>query len=160
MDKVKGAKKPVFRRVLCAYDGSDVAEKALLKASQIAKNNNAKFYVVYVIDERDLKWDLRMDVSIIWNRNIDEIEEGIREAATRKAESIITKAKKKVRGVKAQFIIEKGDIAEKIVELEKTLGCDLTVVGSHGRGGIKQFILGSISDRVVKMSSKPVLIVR
>lgn len=153
-------KRKVFKKILCGYDGSEGAGKALLKASQIAQQNNAKLHVVYIIDEMDLRWGLRIDASVIWDRNINELEEGIKEAAMRKAKEIISRAKKKLKGIDAEYIIRIGDITEELKKLEEELGCDLVVLGSHGHRGLKQLILGSAPENLVRMSSKPVLIVR
>jgi nucleotide-binding universal stress UspA family protein len=50
--------------------------------------------------------------------------------------------------------------AEGIVEEAKTRGCDLIVMGSHGRRGIVKFVLGSQATRVLTHSATPMLIVR
>jgi nucleotide-binding universal stress UspA family protein len=47
-----------------------------------------------------------------------------------------------------------------IVESAKELGCDLIVMGSHGRTGIARLMLGSVANKVVAESSVPVLVTR
>ena len=53
-----------------------------------------------------------------------------------------------------------GRPADKIVETAKLESCDLIVIGSRGLGGIKEFFLGSVSDRVADEAPCPVLIVK
>ena len=50
--------------------------------------------------------------------------------------------------------------ADKIVETAKLESCDLIVMGSRGLGGIKEFFLGSVSDRVADEAPCPVLIIK
>jgi nucleotide-binding universal stress UspA family protein len=50
--------------------------------------------------------------------------------------------------------------AEQIVQIASDLDADLIVVGTHGRRGVKRFMLGSIAERVVRLATCPVLVVR
>ena len=56
--------------------------------------------------------------------------------------------------------LSKGHAAEVIVDLAKEITSCLIVMSSHGRSGIGRWVLGSVSDRVVRHSGVPVLIVR
>jgi nucleotide-binding universal stress UspA family protein len=53
-----------------------------------------------------------------------------------------------------------GDAAKEIVAYAGEAGCDLIVVGTHGRTGVKRALLGSVAEAVVRTASCPVLIVR
>lgn len=50
--------------------------------------------------------------------------------------------------------------AEQVVQIASDLDADLIVVGTHGRRGVKRFMLGSIAERVVRLATCPVLVVR
>ncbi len=56
--------------------------------------------------------------------------------------------------------IHVGHAAEIIVRLAGELGCELICLGSHGRGGIKTALLGSVASRVLHLAQVPVLICR
>ena len=56
-------------------------------------------------------------------------------------------------------LIENAAPAEGIVRTALELGADLIVVGSHGRGAVQRFVLGSVAAKVVRQSSIPVLVV-
>ena len=62
-------------------------------------------------------------------------------------------------GVPYAFRLETGHPAEVIVRLAETDGFDLVVLGSRGLGGVKEFLLGSVSNRVSHHARCPVLIV-
>ncbi len=53
-----------------------------------------------------------------------------------------------------------GHPAEAIVNLARLRNCDLIVMGSRGLGTFKELLLGSVSDKVVRRASCPVLVVR
>jgi nucleotide-binding universal stress UspA family protein len=62
--------------------------------------------------------------------------------------------------VRVSSTILEGRPADKIVEAAKEGGFDLIVMGSRGLGGVKEFFLGSVSDRVADEATCPVAIVK
>ena len=63
-------------------------------------------------------------------------------------------------GVKYHCHLEVGNVAETIATLANTLRCDQIVMGSHGRGALKELLMGSITLKVVQLSKIPVLLVK
>ena len=59
-----------------------------------------------------------------------------------------------------EILIKNGDPAEIIVETAQEQTCDLIVMGTHGRGGLADVLIGSTAKRVVIQSAIPVLVVR
>ncbi len=57
-------------------------------------------------------------------------------------------------------IIKKGHPSKVILDLSESIGVDLVIVGSRGLGGVKEFMLGSVSHSVARHASVPVLIVK
>ncbi|MFC1988127.1 universal stress protein, partial [Chloroflexota bacterium] len=91
------------------------------------------------------------------------------EAARRQDKINITHAKRylqrKLRGITSQGIngsyhVIMGDTAESIMELCKKEHITLVVVMTHGKGGIKRAIMGSVADKVIRHSEVPVLVIR
>ena len=66
----------------------------------------------------------------------------------------------RARGVKVRFLIWDGPPGEAIVEVAASEQVDLVVVGSHGRGAVGRFLVGSVSEYVVRHAPCPVLVVR
>lgn len=64
------------------------------------------------------------------------------------------------RGVQVRSFVPNGRPADTIVEAAQHETVDLIVVGSHGRRGLRRFLLGSVAERVVRMSAVPTLVVR
>ena len=69
-------------------------------------------------------------------------------------------AKKLKPGLKVSTMLEEGRPSDKIIETARTGNFDIIVMGSGGLGSIKEFFLGSVSDRVADEAPCPVLIVR
>jgi len=63
-------------------------------------------------------------------------------------------------GFKVDATVEVGDIRESIIDSAAEWGADLIVVGSHGRGGIRRFLLGSVAEFVARHAKCSVEIVR
>jgi nucleotide-binding universal stress UspA family protein len=63
-------------------------------------------------------------------------------------------------GIAINFLIWEGEPGPAIVEAAASESADLIVVGSHGRGRVGRFMLGSVSDHVIRNAAAPVLVVR
>jgi nucleotide-binding universal stress UspA family protein len=63
-------------------------------------------------------------------------------------------------GVSARGVIRSGVAVDEILTVAAEEGCDLIVIGTHGRGGLSRFFLGSVADRVVRLATCPVMTVR
>ena len=63
------------------------------------------------------------------------------------------------RGVKHRELLREGDVAQVLSDLIEGLEIDLLVLGTHGRGGLKKLLLGSVAEEIVGFASCPVLTV-
>ena len=61
--------------------------------------------------------------------------------------------------VKGHFA-EGADVAQKLVQVARDVGCDLMVMGTHGREGLARLFLGSVAERVIRLSKIPVMLLR
>ncbi len=61
-------------------------------------------------------------------------------------------------GLKVASAIEEGSVAEKIIEYAKKHDIDLVMMSTHGYGGIKRRLLGSVTDRVIRSNETAVLV--
>jgi universal stress protein A len=62
--------------------------------------------------------------------------------------------------VRMQYRLEDGDPAEVIVSTAETDGCDVIVMGTHGRSGLGRVLMGSVAEQVIRKGPCPVLTVR
>jgi nucleotide-binding universal stress UspA family protein len=80
-----------------------------------------------------------------------------------KAQTLVDqlKLKAEARGLKAKALTVKSDlVAEAVIASAKKNKCDLIVMASHGRRGLKRLLLGSETSNVLTHSSVPVLVLR
>lgn len=143
----------LFTKILLAYDGSKAAGKALGRAIELAKASpGAELDVVHAYDyPRYFIGSALAPVPASLNKDVYDI-------AVQTAEE----ARKQVQqsDVNANVQMIQGGAAEVILEYAKQNGSDLIVIGSRGLGGIREFVLGSVSHNVVQHATIPVLVVK
>jgi nucleotide-binding universal stress UspA family protein len=136
---------PVLGKVLLATDLTEASEAATETALELARRLEASLLVVSVIDPR--RGGGR-------GPRVDQIRERQELAAQHLA------GRGRDLGVPTEFLIWVGDPGEQIVSAAEAEHADLVVVGSHGRGAVSRFFIGSVSDYVVRHAHCPVLVVR
>ncbi|WP_343312928.1 universal stress protein [Brucella sp. BE17] len=149
----------MYRNILIATDGSELAEKGVEQGVALAKGVGAQVTFVSVTE---LLPSYGIVVAAEWASSPAAFQE-YREAITKAAGEILTKAKTiaEAAGVAAQAVhVENQSPAQGIVEAAKTRGCDLIVIASHGRRGVNKLLLGSQAAEVLSLSSVPVLIIK
>lgn len=135
-------------RILLATDLSPASEGAADQAIQLAHDLRAELLVVSVIDEA------RPGTTDRQSGRMDQRRVS-RELAAR---ALVARGHR--AGVEVSFLVWAGEPGPAIVEAAGAESADLVVVGSRGRNRVERFVLGSVSDHVVRHATCPVLIVR
>jgi nucleotide-binding universal stress UspA family protein len=147
----EGMKRDIYKKILIATDGSENGAQAISAGMEIARLSQGKVYALYVIDTTgyppgtdDPKWR-------------EVIEEqfktfGLELTAT------VEKASKEA-GVEVEFVTLEGNPAEKILNFAEKQDIDMIVVGSLGKTDLERFLLGSVSEKVIRNAKVPVLVV-
>ena len=136
------------RRILLATDLSPASDGATRQAIDLARDLRATLLVVSVIDP-----DLRGAAGSGFER-MDQR----RAAREQAAHAVVVRGRQ--AGIPVNFLIWEGEPGTSIVEAAAAEGADLIVVGRHGRGRVGRFMLGSVSDHVIRNAAAPVLVVR
>ncbi len=145
----------MYKHILIATDGSDLAAKAVTHGLALAKAVGAKATVITVSEP----WAAIAPGEVGMAFPIDDYEKGTADNAARIL-SAATEAAKSVGMTCATQHVKDRFPAEGIIEATKSTGADLIVMASHGRRGMSRLLLGSQANRVVTHSDVPVLIVR
>ncbi|MBO9518257.1 MAG: universal stress protein [Porphyrobacter sp.] len=146
----------MYRHILIATDGSDIAQKGVDHGLAVAKAFGARVTVVAVAESQLPYLAAVADVSVFESQEHAAVQRAI-------SEKILTAVSDEARAasVKVDTVcLENVSPAEAIVETARTLGCDLITLSSHGRRGLPRMILGSVASEVLVLSSVPVLVVR
>jgi nucleotide-binding universal stress UspA family protein len=141
----------LYKQILIATDGSENGAQAINAGMEIARLSNGKAYALHVIDTSGYPSG-RVDPK--WTRLIEEQFKtfGLEITAT------VEKAAK-AAGVEVEFVTLEGHPAEKILDFAEKKAVDMIVVGSLGKTDVERFMLGSVSEKVVRNAKVPVLVV-
>ena len=144
----------MFKKILVPTDGSSLAHKAADIAAELAQSQGAQVIGVYVIDP--FPFIGVGDASAIGlQAYMSEVQ-----ASAGQALADVRKLCE-ARGVAfAGDTIERGSPYEGILETAKAEGCDVIVMGSHGRKGVEALILGSVAQKVLTHAKVPVMVIK
>jgi nucleotide-binding universal stress UspA family protein len=145
----------MFEKILYPTDFSDVSKKALGYIKTLKDAGAKEVIVFHIIDEREINHIAHLSEASI---NIEELEKK-REEHAREEIGVIEKELKK-SGFTVKTMIKKGVPFIDILKAEEEENISVVVIGSHGKSCISEMLLGSVSEKVIRKSSKPVLVVR
>ena len=147
----------MFERILVATDGSELSQKAIACAIELAAKHKAELVVVKVIPHYPQS---HMEgVSIYTPQQSARTETQWHDDAQAQLDTV--KAQANAQGVKAETTVVKSDlVAEAIIGAAKKHNSNLIVMASHGRRGVQRLLLGSETQNVLTHSQLPVLILR
>ncbi|AXG06934.1 universal stress protein [Haloplanus rubicundus] len=138
-----------YDRILVPTDGSEGVERAIEHAVEVAASNGAAVHGLYVLST-DAYAGLAMESS--W----ESVDRLLREDAETAVARIREIAERMDAGVPVETAVVEGKPSREIVRYAEREGCDLVVMGTHGRGGIDRLLLGSVAESVIRASSIPV----
>jgi len=145
----------MYKHILIATDGSELAHKAVVQGFALAKALGAKVTVVTVTEP----WTAVVPGEMGMAFPVDEYEKGASENAANILVAVKTEAD--TAGVAADTVHMADQYpADGIIATAKEKGCDLIVMASHGRRGLSRLLIGSQANQVVIHSDVPVLVVR
>ncbi|MBM2833047.1 MAG: hypothetical protein HW406_208 [Candidatus Brocadiaceae bacterium] len=140
-----------LKKILCPVDHSECSYLALKYAISLALKDEAKLYLMHVIDSR--LYDTEMYKFSPYKLN--EIDESkIRTDLMKSLPEGTTDV------LEVETIVVKGVPFNEIINAATEISVDLIVIGTHGRTGIPHVMLGSVAEKVVRTAPCPVLTVR
>jgi len=138
----------MYDRILLPTDGSRGNSRAVEQAIGLAAQSDARLHVLFVIE--DLPYAPEMMDGQVEARLREIGEEAISDIRQRADDA----------GVSVETALEDGTPHQSILEYADEEGMDLIVMGTHGRSGLDRYLLGSVTERVVRGADTPVLTVR
>jgi len=136
-----------LEKILVPLDGSNCAENVLPLVEKLAR-------------------ELKIGISLLRVAlahtfpGIDPTEAQVK--VVREAEEYLEKIadELKTKGFKVDTHVRYGNDAEEILDHANQNGIDMIAMTTHGRSGVKRFLLGSVAEKVIRYSTKPVILVR
>ncbi|HPU20913.1 MAG TPA: universal stress protein [Alicycliphilus sp.] len=147
----------MYKRILIATDGSQLSDMAVESGLSLAGLTGASVIALKVVPRYPRSYfDGTLPVEAA---DIKRIEKQWSDAAQVLVNKV--KARGSDEGVSVKAVVVKSDlIAEAVIAAAKKHNCDLIVMASHGRKGIKRLLLGSETQHVLTHSHIPVLVLR
>lgn len=136
-----------FQRILIPLDGSDCAENVFPMAEKLAAELKANIVLLRVALANTFP-------------GIDPTEAQLK--VVKEAEAYLQKVEDrlKAKGFKVDSHVRYGNDAEEILEHATQKEIDMIAMTTHGRSGVKRFLLGSVAEKVLRYSPKPIFLVR
>lgn len=145
----------MFKHILLATDGSAASDKAIAQAFELAKTLGSKVTAVTATE----LWSALEVSGPDGKQRIDRYEAAAKAAADKILASLSEVAAREGVSCATVHVPDKSP-AMAVVDTANKLGCDLIIVGSHGRRGLDRLLLGSQAQRVVTNATCPVLVCR
>jgi nucleotide-binding universal stress UspA family protein len=157
--------KPLFEKVLVPLDGSEDALRALETAIQIAKKFDGRITLAHIYSVTVTPVMMPepttltpSGVPVVTPAEVSKMAEAAREVGGR----ILADGKQKVKseGVQVETALREGNTVHEIIKLAKEEKFDLIVIGVRGISKLRELLVGSVSEDVMKQASCPVLVVK
>jgi nucleotide-binding universal stress UspA family protein len=136
-----------YKKILVPLDGSDVAETILPEIEKVAAALKASISLLRVIYVRPIQYEDMTKFYAAANRDAEEYLRGIEEHL-------------KAKGFKVESHVRQGNDAEEILDFCEQSDIDLIAMSTHGRSGVKRWLLGSVAEKVMRHTTKPILLAR
>jgi nucleotide-binding universal stress UspA family protein len=138
------------RRILHPTDYSDHSSYALNIAADLARQHGASVLVLHIVSSLSPS-------AVSYGEVATELEpEGYR----RRIAEDLRRSVPAPEGIEVEYLVSEGDPVEQIVTVAQEQSCDLIVMGTHGRTGLRHLMIGSVAEGVVRRGPCPVLTAR
>ena len=147
-------------KLLVGVDLSESTEKIVKKAEEIAKVLSAKVWLLHVAEPESDFVGLDVDPQVGLNADLQSVRDALAKGfhgehfQIQKIADRLRKA-----GLETTALLMQGATVETILKEASRLDVDMIVVGSHGRGAMYQFLVGSVSEGVLRRSECPILVI-
>jgi len=139
----------MYREILLPTDGGPASQAAVSQALDLAELSDARLHTLYVVDTSAYP-------------SLDAGAETVISTLREEGESALDEVSDtaEAAGVPVVSEIVSGTPHRRILEYAEANEIDLIVMGTHGRTGLDRYLLGSVTERIVRSAEMPVLTVR
>jgi nucleotide-binding universal stress UspA family protein len=140
-----------YKTILVAVDGSDASEKAFKRAVDIAKDYDAKLVITHVIDTS--LYSATVMVNVPYTEQLETF-----------AKNLLNEYKEKALESSVEEVLTYLDYGSPKVKISKQIAdkfdADLIVCGARGHNAMERFLIGSVSEHIIRYAKIDVLVVR
>lgn len=142
----------VLKKILVATDFSEPSSVALAYGRDFARSFQAQLHVLHVVEDMVLRYSPEVGIAM------PQLQQDLEQAGRRELDKLITADDRRTLDIVAA--VDTGlNLAETITRYARDNAIDLIITGTHGRGAVRKFLMGSVAERVVRTAPCPVLTV-
>ncbi len=150
----------MFTHILVALDGSELAEKALPVAGNLAKSSGGTIHLIQAVSRQpEFEAAHGGEASPQLAELSLDLARRLIETRQTSGQEYLDRVAAELAGGKVETAILEGAADEQIISYSREHGVDLIVISTHGYGGVKRLLLGSVTDRVIRSCEVPVLVI-
>ena len=142
-----------IRRIICPLDFSEPSQKAMEAAVELAEQFRAEVVFVHVI--APAAPGIPADPAYAF-AGAEEYDKAVR---TKAEEQLTMAAHNLPEGLQSRNVIATGNAADEIVRAARDESADLVVIATHGLTGWRHLVFGSVAEKVIRLSERPVLVI-
>lgn len=141
-----------IKNILVATDFSEPSGVAMAYGRDLARTYNARLHVMHVVEDMMTRYSPEAGIVS------PSLQQDLEKAARKQLDARLTEEDRRQLNA-VPVVTTEVNIAHAICAYAKANSIDLIVTGTHGRGAVKHFLMGSVAERVVRTAPCPVLTV-
>jgi nucleotide-binding universal stress UspA family protein len=139
-----------FRSVLCPTDFSDLSDLVLRYAAEMAHDHVGRLLILHAVETLGPE-------NLTYGEAVSQPQPA---AYRQRLWDELHRVRPPRADIEVEYLLSEEEPAQAILQVAANRRCDLIVMGSHGRTGLKRLLMGSIAEEVVRRAPCPVLVVR
>ena len=153
----------MFAHILVPLDGSELSERALPIAQNLAQSSEATVHLIHMVS-REHELGAGGGIESVQAAELEmDMARRLTESQLHRGRKYVDQVGSQLSGagvkVESQYAVKADDPAQNIIDYAKEHSISLVVMTTHGHGGIRRLLLGSVTDRVIRSCEVPVLVV-
>ncbi len=140
-----------MKKILVPIDGSKHADLAMAKAKEFAEMFGSSVVLLHVNDFHQHMFNYNAGVEEHFIELFEQMSMNILEGGKEKLSAL---------GDRVETVNLEGGVATKIIDYVNANDFDMVIIGSHGKGALHSFLMGSVAHKIIMHVNKPVLVVR
>ena len=152
----------MYKEILVPLDGSEVSASSLPTARQLAEAMGARIHLLQVSSQTEEFSVMRgAEFGTMGTEYSQQVLDEVITAQRDRIQRYLDEIGEVLASVGLEVVkaIEDGPAADKIVAYAEAGGIDLVIMSTHGRGGVRRFLVGSVTDKVIRSTNLPVLVI-
>ena len=150
----------MYSNIVVPLDGSENSERSLPHVAELGKALGSTIHLVQVITQsEEMQLMGAAERSFAVSAQYQEMADQLIASRVEQAEAYLAEVRGRLEadGISVASAVMEGAAAEKIVDYAASENADVIVMSTRGQGGIQRFLVGSVTDRVLRSVHIPVL---